>query len=151
MSNDKPNVFGLGDYLLLDPWVFGPCLVLGHWILGPYLVLGPCSLVLPPMTLAIAIISLITAAIPLIIWYVKRKHSPTPQEQLCDTASEFEQLRADLADARARGDDAGAESVLRRLRARAGLAGGGAVAAGQRGGDDAAGGNGAGNSGPGGQ
>jgi hypothetical protein len=94
------------------------------------------------MTLTLAILSLITAAIPLIIYYVKRKNSPTVQEQLSDTAAEFERLRADLAAARERGDDAGAESLLRRLRARAGVAE--REPGGKRGVDGAAGGDGAG-------
>ena len=96
------------------------------------------------MTLALAIISLLTAVIPLVLWYVKRKHSPTTQERLADTAQEYERLRQELAAARGRGDDAGAESVLRRLRARAGVAEHQPVAAGERGGDGVAGRDGAG-------
>lgn len=103
------------------------------------------------MTLTITILSLITAAVPLIIWYVKRKQSPSLEEQLFDNAEEFERLRAELVAARGRGDDAGAESVLRRLRTRAGVAERNTDAPGQRGADGLTGGHGAGAAEPGGK
>ncbi len=46
------------------------------------------------MTLAIAIVSLLTALVPLLIWYVKRKQSPSLEEEMRNAEWEYEGRRA---------------------------------------------------------
>ena len=67
--------------------------------------------------MAVAILGLLTALIPVLLWYVKRKHSPTLEERLDDARRAQAALMAEVVEARRRGDDARAESLLRRLRA----------------------------------
>jgi hypothetical protein len=70
-------------------------------------------------------------------WRLRRKHEPTPQQRLDDVTEELNRLRVQLAAARADGDDARADALLRRLRQLALAPGAGAQrpsgAAGQRG------------------
>ncbi len=68
-------------------------------------------------TMALAILGLLTALLPLIIWYVKRKYSPTGIERQDDLADDVAAITAEIMAARRDGDDARADALLRRLRA----------------------------------
>lgn len=62
------------------------------------------------MTLALAVLGLITALVPVFIWYLK-KHDEPP-----DLDSDTAQLAREIEAARRAGDDARADALLRRLR-----------------------------------
>ena len=62
-----------------------------------------------------AIISLLVALVPILFWWLKRKRSPTPEERQDDNRKEFERVMCEIATLRARGDNAGADALLRRM------------------------------------
>lgn len=65
-----------------------------------------------------ALFGFLTALATLALWYFQRTRSPTAGQRQTDLADEYATLASWLAQARRRGDDAGADALLRRLRAR---------------------------------
>lgn len=71
------------------------------------------------MGLAIAIVGLLSGVLSLVVWYMKREHAPTPEERRQDLKEEYADTIENVHRLRARGQNAEAEAMLRRLRIRA--------------------------------
>jgi len=71
------------------------------------------------MSIALAILSLLGSIMGLVMWWVKRKRAPSKQERIDDLKQEYSDSIEEVHRLRKKGDHAGAEAMLRRLRIRA--------------------------------
>ena len=66
--------------------------------------------------MATAILAILAALLGLGAWWWKRRRSPSQQERLDDLELEITALQVQIQHLRKRGDHAGADALLRRLR-----------------------------------
>gem|GEM_PF-4377164 len=70
------------------------------------------------MPLTSAVIGLLTALVPLVIFLVQRRKARDPEQRRDDNATEFALLSAQIAEAEARGDFAAADALRLLVRDR---------------------------------
>jgi hypothetical protein len=68
------------------------------------------------MTSTVGAVALaIVSVLGLVMWILNRRNHATPEQQIDDRRAEMDSIHREITMARARGDDAHAESLLRRL------------------------------------
>jgi hypothetical protein len=68
------------------------------------------------MTSTVGAVALaLVSVLGLVMWILNRRNHATPEQQIDDRRAEMDSIHREITSARARGDDALAESLLRRL------------------------------------